>query len=462
MATGAAHAEAAEDEDEEPVEWNHERGRPFYERLNIETQCAWSAYVTDFEDTRWVARRICLEPEEARNHPGFRKAWRARLKAQRVENTADEAARIANAADAPTQDEMMVIVWEIWDRVYRARHFIAEGQEEYGEKDEAYPYVKRGSVDKVAIRGFFPFVQFIPWVDGEDMPIRSCGMPGFRKGWAQQIKIIKLDSYNLNAIKRASVDVYLADQTLGDTIRSAIAGGIPGTIAPVTLSGNIRSVRDLFAPLDFQPPLPDIANEKQHAVAELCAAYDFPISELTSQPVADTLGQEELAMASGRRALGAFVRHFEVKYGRVLDITWDLVRECVPPEDVVAWMGPDFQKQFDAWQSSPLEDEQIRVVFGADSRDDNVKKAEKILLLYDKVSMVPGPIPGIPKYDADPLLQDAARKLGQGEIALYQPSEEEIAGALMAQRSAAKGDGGPKRGRGGSPGAKKEPQATAA
>lgn len=463
VATGAAHAEAAEDADEEPVEWNHERGRPFFERLNIETQGAWSAYVSDFDETRWAARRICLEPEEARNHPGFRKAWREKLKPQRVENTNDEAQRIANSGDSPAPDELMVVVWEVWDRVYRARHFVAEGMDEYGEKDEAYPYVKRGTTDTPAIRGFFPFVQFAPWMDGEDIPIRSCGIPGFRKGWAQQIKIIKIDSYLLNAIKRAAVDVYLADGLLSDTIRGAIGSGIPGTIAPVTLSGNQRSVRDLFAPLEFTPPLPDLATEKQHAVAELCAAYDFPISELTSQPQADTLGQEELAMASGRRALGAFVRHFEVKYGRVLDIVWDLIRECVPPEDVVAWMGQDFQAQFDAWQNSPLEDEQIRVVFGADSRDDNVKKAEKILALYDKVAAVPGPFPGIPKYDADPLLQDAARKLGQGEIALYQPSKEEIAAALMAQRSAAQEKSKPpSRGRGGSPGAAKQPEKAAA
>lgn len=462
--TAAAHAQAEEDEQEDMDEWDHERGRPYYERLTVGTQCAWSAWTPDVEEGRWIGKRIVMEPEAAKDHKAWRKAWREKLIPQRVATTSDDAASaMSDSGSEQARDSLKVVVWEIWDRLYQCRHYVSEGNDEYGEFDESNPYVKRKDAEKGAIRGFFPFVQFAPWLDGEDIPMRSLGMPGFRRGWAQQIKIIKLDSYNLNAIKRASVDVYAVDSTAGDAVKNAIASGIPGAVAPITLSGNVRSIRDLFAAFEFKPPLADLSAEKQHAIAEFCAAYDFPISELTSQPVADTLGQEELAMASGRRALGAFVRYMEGRYARVLDITWDLVRECVPPEDVVAWMGADFQAQFDKWQESPLEDEQFRVKFGEGSRDDSLKKAEVILQFVDRVQGIVDPL-GVQKYDLDGLIQEAARKVGLGGIAPNPNYEQEVMSARVA--TLGKALSGPKgRGQGGSPGAQKsekQPQAQAA
>lgn len=456
----AAHAEAAEEEQEEMGEWNHERGRPFYERLTIGMQCAWSAWTNDIEEGRWIARRIVMEPEAAADNKAWRPAWRKKLVPQKVETTNDEAQRLAENDQPVGKDALKVVVWEVWDRLYQCRHFVSAGNDEYGEFDESYPYIKRGSVDKIAVRGFFPFVQFAPWMDGEDIPTRSLGLPGFRKGWHQQIKIIKLDSYNLNAIKRACVDVYGVDSSAGEAVKAAIASGIPGAVASINLSGGVKDIRSLFAAFEFSPPLPDIAAEKQHAVAEFCAAYDFPIAELTSQPVADTLGQEELALASGRRALGAYVRYMETRYAKVLDITWDLIRECIPPEDVVAWMGPDFQAQWDAWQQSPLEDEQFRVKFGEGSRDDNLKKAELLMTFFDKVAAQVDPM-GIQKYDAEPLLQEAARRIGVGEIAPNPNYEEEVRSARIAMLS--KALSGPKgRGQGGSPGTPKQPEKAAA
>lgn len=466
-ATAGAHAEAAEEEEDEPIEWNHERGRLYWELLTVGKDVAWDATVSDFDQKRWVGRALVLRPEEAAVHPAFRPSWRKKLRPRRID-VGQTAVDAAVEKESPTRtgvdlkDAERVVVLEIWDRLYDAHHYVAEGMDEYGEKDDEFPYVGRDGRSRPP--GYFPFVQFAPWLEeDEEDAASSLGRPGFRIGWSQQIKVILLDSWQMNAIRRAATNKYAVNAQVSDAAKAALRSDLPDEVVPLPRD---MKASDAMQPFTFVPPLAEIGSEKQRAVVELCTAYEYPISELTSEPQAETLGQDELAVAAGRRGLGTFVKYMEGQYARVVDYAWWLVRECLPPEDVVAWMGPEFADLHDQWQSSPVNDEQIRVKFGESNREDDPKKVDRLMTVHGAATAQVGPL-GLPKYDTEPLLQEACKRLGVGELAPYEPSPEDLKAAAIANlatqlKGSARGGrgGGGRPPAGGPPGAPKAaPQA---
>ena len=437
----AAHVKAAEKEEREPdTVWVTER--ELWTRHLPMTWVAWDVGVYDLRDARWMARKIVFDLEEARTYAAFDPRVRGKLQASAERSESEDHLAVKTERDGAS-DGARVVVWEVWDKRYRVRHYVSESVDEYLEADAVDPYLNEDT-GRSWIPGFFPCIVTAPLKAANEKPERTLGVPPVACGFPQQEELIKLRSYAMACAKRTA-RFFELHAALSDEEMAAISAGQDGFV--FVRPGDVPAGEDTLKIHQFQGEFPALRNEAQTVLGEWCATMEFPMAELTTMPQAETATQEQIGVAAGSQRTGFIVRTLEEDFARGVEILRALVCKCYNAEKVASLVGAKYAPIFQAWTKSSLKGDKLTVKFKGRAEGEKAVQLKQSMDLYMLLKQEVGPL-GLPKYRTDTLLEDVARRLGH-QLVPYVPTQEELAAVQMKMMGGM--GGGDDQGEGGPP-----------
>lgn len=371
-----------------------------YLRLPLHRDLKFDVLRGDARRAFWVARRVVMMRAEAMSLPSIVPGWVENLplytQVAGDDTDGQSLQQVASFASESEKDCALVQFFEVTDQRYGgSRHIVAEGIDTYGEVDESYPYVERNG--DPLMDGFFNVEVVTPYKIARDVPGRAFGVPLFREGYDHQCELIAWDTIILRVGMRASRDIYGVKGTLGTEARQVIESGESGST--FRLPDEVQTARDAVSAVEFKAPLREIVERRNQKILDLSTALRFPLAELTTQPVGETLGQDELARSAGNAATSDIARQLQSAYGRCLDRTWALIRRAWSDETFLAYVpdavkfrygwrppgyvpmpgeppAPPWDPGF--WRNTALNDLRFRVRFAPSQRDNDPVRVRQI------------------------------------------------------------------------------------
>jgi hypothetical protein len=436
------YANAADEFDKEGVEWREPMGR-----VSVEVQpmgqygTLVDPLATSLKTARWVARRVALTGAEARKHESFHPKARRHLKVEPVqsEQIGGDSTRIILADNEQMDEENgLVIVWEVWDKEHNARYYVNMDVNLYLQADEKYPFVNEGGdsvIDPVGTHpGWFPCV-----IEPLMKPVRQGvmqidGIPLLEPGRPQQLEIIKLISAMSGAIKRASAGVYIS--RLDSESLHGVAQAIDGTMIDASDLPEGTNLKELIAQVEWKAPSFELYRQIDAEIARFAIAMNFPLAEITSQPMADTATQEEMGLAAGNLGITEILRKLEVIYAQQVWISQAFVAAYYTDQSVARMGGPEAIEVRQAWATQGRLPELPSVKLAAKAKESNPVRVRQLMELYQVASQIVDPATGFPKYDVEHLLLEAAETLGIGNLPPMEITPEMIQMQMMQQQVA--------------------------
>lgn len=433
------HAKMEEEERESGQTWTLEKGRVFFEHLMIGVDVGWDIMGSrTWRQSPWMIRCIRLRESEAHKHPALKARLRTKLKPRPLTVEFKEPGVPIAPLDSKdgqlSKDAERVEILECWDSRDLTVHYVAEGLDEYLEANETYPFMDPVR-QRPAIADFCPIEIVAPYVVPPGSRRAGLPIPLFRSGWDKQLQLIKLDSFILQGVKRALVDKYGANATIPDEVLAQLCNGKPGW---VKMPGGLNP-KEALVSIDFKPPLQEAFAEREQCKVDFSIAVNFPLSELTSQPVADTASQEEMALTSGNQGTADIIKIQQFSYARIVDKAFALTRAFTPDEVLADIAGAQFvERALDVpihtlppemlgqalkayaviIRAGPLAEERCVVRFGATSNDSNpvrVNQLSQFTTMLAGLIVQFAPMGGFPPA-IQTLVDEMGRGLGIGDL----------------------------------------------
>jgi hypothetical protein len=172
-----------------------------------------------------------------------------------------------------------------------------------------------------------------------------------------------------------------------------------------------------------------LREQEDRLISQFSIAVNFPLSELTSQPVADTATQEEMALSSGQSASADILKILQHHYARIVHGSFRLVAAAYSPEALGEVAGAQFVEAVTGipmadlppeqqalglkayaglLRYGPLKDEMPVVLFGATSKDNDPRRVEQLFKFV--------PLAAQAGLDVMPVVQEIGRALGIGDL----------------------------------------------
>lgn len=406
--------DAAEDELDQPKNPSVEAREIWARRLQVGRDVRWDHTVTDLRDARWMARRIVMTLEQAKNFKGFAGGARKRLtEAIGRFGPMDGVEEVKNLTGMPMEgnENGRLVFWQVLDKEYETQHYVCETMAEYLEADEAYPFPDP-KTGRPAIPGFFPAVVSAPIKHSMAKPERTAGLPLIEAGYSIQKRISELHDFAMSSVKRHSVRNYLVHPQVDDEMIADLTAGVDGAfvrgpegvdakdaVVPVTFSGEAYKIVDLI----------------QRLTAEWAMLVGMPLADLTSQPQADTATAESISVDAGRGQADHVIRCLEEDMAQSMEIQRAMLAiGLYPPEKIASLIGPGREDIVAAWQASSLDGDHLTLKSASRAKAD---QAVRIKQLGDALSLVVGyvdPKLGVPVYDAAPIIEELLLALDVG------------------------------------------------
>jgi len=440
LSDAQTHDRLAADEREGPHDLRLQHGDVWCRRLPVGTWTVWDHSVWDIRDARWMARKIVLTQAEMDNIDIFDAKAVRKLKTMPLtqEEGYEPLSRSSITGDISGQGEEVgvaseddrYVIWEVWDKRWRARHYVSEGCEYFLEKDEQYPYLDdRGDP---ALPGFFPCRIIAPILTDEQRPYRTFGLPLLALAWPQQEEIIKLRSFALAQAKRHALRIYEVDENLDEETMASVSAGIDGTMIRRDPSADPGKT---IIPVQFHSSSLDIQRMIDQVYNEWTIASGMPASDLTAQPQADTATQEMQAIQAGRQQAGDVIRQLEIAAADVIEMMRGLIYVFYRPEQIAALLGMKYYQKFDAWSRSSLKGDRLQLKFAARAKAESAVRIKQMMEAYSLLKQDVDPMTMQPRWRTDHILAEIVRGLGVGDLLPWQPTMEQQQ-AMMAQQAA--------------------------
>lgn len=417
-------------------------------RLAMGSWLLWDHTVSDLRDARWMARKIVMTQDQAK--ASKRIAGGAKSRMELTKPGSEEMYEFVRDVDDKPMDgpeNGRMVMWEVWDKQAGTVHLVSSTMDEYLEADEAYPYPNQ-ITGEPAIPGFFPCVVATPIQHGLDIPERTIGVPLISPGYPLQVEIVRLHDFAMESVKRHSARMYEIPAGMDPDLRAQIESGQdaltierppevePGkTVMPIQFSGEAYKIIDLINRL----------------TAEWAMVQGFPMADLTSMPQADTATAEQLSVSAGRSQADYILNSLADFMAKSMEIIRAMLSiGLYPPEKIAALMGPGQEAIVAAWQATSLDGDRLVCKLASKAKADQVVRIKQlgealpIAMNYSDPTM-----PGLPKYDATPIIEELFLALDVGRLRPIQWTQE-----MLMQRMALSGaTGGPEGGGGeGQPG----------
>jgi len=434
LAVAKQYAEYAEKIEKTGSEWAYEKGKVVVDVQTLgKYGTLFDSQACDLRGARWVARRILMSQDEARDHPSFHPKARKHLTPDPVDDRNDGVTVNAQWAvagntgeDTLETENGFVVVWEIWDREHFARYYINRNVNLFLQVDEAYPYVDiegRSVIKPMGDHpGFFPLACDPVLKPVRKSPNQILGIPILSPGLPQQLEIIKLISAYLGAVKRASAGIYI--HKLDPEIVKIVKLSIDGTM--IEVGDEVENIKEAIQQVEWKPPSPELFMQIDKEISRFSITMNFPMAEITSQPSADTATQEQMGLVQGSLGINELLRKFEVLYGQQTAIARAFVQHYYPDETLIQVGGPSAIAVREGWRKLGIPPEIPGVRFASKAKDQNPVRVRQLMELYNVASQQIDPATGFPKFDVDHLIQEAALTLGIGKLPLFQVTPEMI------------------------------------
>lgn len=432
-----------------------------YVRTPYYTWCLIDSSVMDRKYARWMARRVVLTLDEARNL----KAWK---KKAREAITPSELGRDVGmfpeygqeVSDAVKQQlKTRVDVWEIHDRDTNQIHYIARGYDGYLEIDPRSPYVDE--TGQPLFQDYFPVEFCTPRQNNLERARRALGDPVLAAMWPKQLLYIKIESAFCAGVKKAA-RMYELAKGVDDDTRDAIERGVDGTTVqrPEALKDGeeaVKTIRFDNVPVDYMQGMIYL----QEQIARDC---EMSGPAMLGRNVTPTLGQEEMASSGAASSRGGLIARLEGAAGGICDKTVAMIRRFYSNDKVSKIMGAEFTAKvpmqndmgqpvmdpmtgqpillpsmWDQFRSSSLCGDKIEVKFGPRGRGEQLARIKVLTDVGAYLNTRLDPL-GLPLYETRPVDEQIARLTGVGRLKDYVPSKAEI--MLKAQQLMPPGPGG--------------------
>ena len=259
--------------------------------------CRWDPSVTDFRFASWVARKIVMDPMDFRADERFKPDARKKVQPGiQVEGESDPSARVSYTntnSEKALEENGRIVIWEMWDKKTWKRHYICDGYDGTIELDDSYPYLDEEGCP--ILPNFFPCVVRTPMQHNRERPEQSLGIPFLAPGWPMQIELIRTRTAYYNACKRSGRQFVANQDATQDDINSLTRGDDVSVLKTSQGYDQQRSGPYLQAlPIGNAPV--DYLQASTRIMADLCNQCGVSMGAMTGEPVADTLGQEEIAL----------------------------------------------------------------------------------------------------------------------------------------------------------------------
>lgn len=443
----------------------YERAKPWVQALPVGTWCVWDASVTDVRKAGWIARKIIYDEEEFQAFDGFTDKAKRECKAVKGAFTegwaGTTASNMSEGDDA--YENARYIVWHIIDKRHLKQHYVAEGYDGFLEKDDTYPFLNE--YQRPVLPSVFPCVIRTPIRTVREKPESSWGIAQLAPGWHMQIEFIKLESETLRSIKKTA-RIYKAGPGVDATTFNDVKNGDDGTI--VRFTQGVGDKGDEFSLLPFNAPPPsEYQGAAMRTMFRFASAVRVPAVAFTGEPVADTLGQEQIAVSGASTTQADIIRQYESAYAEMAWGLLQLFRAYAPDEQVQAYLGadcttprqepvigPDGQPMLDPttgmpqmkalpslweeWKSVSLDGHKFEARFASSTRAEDavqIKQAQDYLALSrNGLNSL-----GIRMWDEADIMARLAKMMDQPPPKPYQPTLAEQAARAMAAGGAGMG-----------------------
>lgn len=415
--------------------------------------CQWDPTVTDVRRADWIARKIVMDHDEFLESPTFTDYAKSKVKAMPVEPERDPAASAAEGARESTQavEEIgRIVVWEIWDRKRWARFYWSPmcGEETIG-VDETYPYLDEEG--RPLFRDFYPCVIRVPVKHNDEVPEQSSGIPYLEPGWPHQIELIEYSTALSRAAKRSG-RVAVAAPNVDDSTISAYVKATDGGVIRMLPGYDRNRDGDPFKPID-QGVFPiEYIRARMQAMSDFANALGMSIAALTGEPIADTLGQEEIALKGSTLTQADLIRMLESGVAELATKAFILFRAYASDSEMVSFLGPDSMTPDEEGitplqriRAMQLDGRKVLCRFASSTRADDLASIKQS---FDFFALSMGPLgrdsTGVPYFDPKTMLLRIAKKMDlQESLVQYEMSQQEmIAAALMKMQASMMGQGG--------------------
>ena len=437
LARKASHDEMARksEADESPTESTRMTRRQIYLRkLRVGEDVGWAPWVTDSDDKPWWWERHVWTVAQVKGSPNlFKREFRRMVEG--VDSRATSAmtqsgrtvasdtmgsdARHAQADQILDEDERMVEWFRVWFRRPDmqsggyCRIVAPEMPDEFVEADDGNPHFDRVS-GNMMIEDFYPFFDFTPIESSLQIPESTCGIPPMAVAMSQVEKLAEYNRIRQEAALKGATRIHQIHPGLKDKrgILKAIKNGEVGYafIAPDSIMTNDGKMEDAVRTIDFSSRHPEI--EKQAAMEKVDALnmLGMPPAIYQGMGTAETLGQDQLGVASGEQGIGDVVEYFQERMADVLKAVQGIAKYSLDMDDFRPLLGEEGARVIAAWQAGTDDSgDQIEAIFGATLKAkenlDRKQLAEAIALEKSDVE----PLTGIEKWDSSQLFEELHR-----------------------------------------------------
>lgn len=413
--------------------------------------------VTDVSRASWIARKIVLDHEEFLDSPNFTDEAKKDIQPEEP-GSADSVARTASyemTNGEALEENGRITAWECWDRRDWSRYYVADNARVNATigVDETYPYLDEAG--EPLFRDFFPCATRTPIRHNRERAEQALGIPMLAPMWPMQVELIRTATAYLNACKRSG-RTFTAAAGADETTLDRVARGDDGAIirAPV---GYDRS-RDgpLLEKIEWGNAPQDFLIARRQILADMAAQGGISLATLTGEPVADTLGQEQMAMAGANLTQNDFAVSIASGVAEVARKGLMLFRAYASDAEWKAFIGKSGDTPGKSGQplsvemrAASLEGRKLVARLASSTRAEDLARQKTRM---DWIVMLNGlrDSTGMPMFDIKSEVQAAAKEADMEGLQPYQPTQAELLAAALTQAMAQTG-GAPGGGKGGNP-----------
>lgn len=428
-------------------------------RLPVGIRVRWDHTVTERRDMRWVARRVEMRMEEARQFEGFGPGVRQRL-VPFMPSDSDPVEPVRDNEDKPMEgdENARFVFWEVFDRFYRTRHYISEQMEGYLERDESYPYPD-SQTGEPALPGFFPCVISAPLQHSAETPERTAGLPLIAPGYPLQRLIVDFHDWATDSAKRHCVRQFEIPEGLPDDVKELLQSGQDGGLVerPAGVDPG-----QLVQPIVFSGEAFKIVELIENLTDRWCAIQGMPRTDLTGQPQAKTATAEGLSVQAGRNQADFVFRCIEEDMASGIEIIRAMVRiGLYPPEKLAGLVGKKGAAFINAWKPTSLDGDALILSLADRAESEKMARIKQLGEALLLVSQFRDPETNLLKYNASPIVEEILMSLDIGRVPQIQYPPEVVMQAKINTLMGGMGMGQPGQpgqgGEGGKDGGQNQP-----
>jgi len=455
LARKQSHDDMALEEnlDESPIASSRVlRHRVWMRKLRVGEDVGWNPAVYDTDDTDYWWQRHVWTVAQVRASSLFSDEFKAQVEGFDARNVSGVArggktvstdsmgsdARQAQSEEALEDDERFVEWFAVWFRRPNMksggiRHIVcAEWPESYCESSEHNPFVDDKGFP--LIPNFYPFWDFTPIRSSLTVPERTLGIPPMAVGMTQFERIAEYNRLRGASALRHSLRLYQYHPMLKEKerVKEALQNGEDGFAFEGILDqqGRLDKAVD---PVQFSGNTQEIDRQATRETGDFLNVVGMPPAVYQGMGTADTLGQDQMGVASGEAESNTIVEYLEARMAEVMAGIRGLMRGNYDDEDFIPMLGADGARILKAWQvgSEDIGDE-IEITFGrravAQATVEKKQLMEAIALEKGDVD----PSTGLSKWDSTALFEELHRRLDVGP-----PKPNQTLLAILQQKAMA-------------------------